>query len=82
MKVGVLYVLFKGNVSVEILIKDLVQPNTSIFLHALSFECTTKLCINFLNQFSLFSHLNSARDNLVIELCNALKNYLIVFAVI
>ena len=26
-------------------------PRRPIFLHALSFECNTKLCINFLNQF-------------------------------
>ena len=36
---------------------DLVQPKTSIFLHALSFECTTKLCINFLNQFLVCFHI-------------------------
>ena len=27
-------------------------PRHPIFLHALSFECTTNLCMNFLNQFS------------------------------
>ena len=30
---------------------DLFQPKTSTFLHALSFECTSKLCVTFLNQF-------------------------------
>ena len=28
-----------------------------IFLHALSFECTSKPCINFLNQFSVYFHI-------------------------
>ena len=32
-------------------LSDLVQPKTSIFLHAVSFECTEKLCISFINQF-------------------------------
>ena len=45
----------------------------SLFLHGLSFECTTKLCINFLNHFSVFFNLNSARHNLVIEFCLAFK---------
>ena len=31
------------------------------------------MCINFLNQFFLFSHLNSLLHNLVVELCRALK---------
>ena len=30
------------------------SPRRPLFLHVLSFECTTKLCINFLNQFSVF----------------------------
>ena len=29
-------------------------PRRPLFLHALSFECTTKLCINSLDQFSVF----------------------------
>ena len=46
------------------------SPRRQLFLHALSFECTSNLCIKFINQFSkIFSHLNSARHNLVIELC-------------
>ena len=32
-------------------------PRHPIFLHALSFECTTNLCINFLNQFSVYFHI-------------------------
>ena len=31
---------------------DLFQPRRPLFLHALSFECTSKLCGTFLNQFS------------------------------
>ena len=27
------------------------SPRRPLFLHSLSFECTSKLCINFLNQF-------------------------------
>ena len=45
------------------------SPRRPLFLHALSFECTTKFFI-----FSLFSNLNIALHNLVIELCSALKN--------
>ena len=33
------------------------RPRRPLFLHALSFECTSKLCINFLNQFSFFFHI-------------------------
>ena len=32
-------------------------PRRPLFLHMLSFECTTKLCINFLNQFSVYFHI-------------------------
>ena len=28
-------------------------PRRPLFLHALSFECTSKMCINFINQFSV-----------------------------
>ena len=30
------------------------SPRRTFFLHALSFECTSKLCITFLNQFSVY----------------------------
>ena len=33
------------------------SPRRPLFLHALSFQCTTKLCINFLNQFSFCFHI-------------------------
>ena len=33
------------------------SPKRPLFLHALSFDCTTKLCINFLNQFSVYFHI-------------------------
>ena len=32
-------------------------PRRPLFLHMLSFECTTKLCINFLNQCSVYFHI-------------------------
>ena len=32
-------------------------PRRPLFLHVLSFECTKKLCINFLNQFSVYFHI-------------------------
>ena len=38
-------------------VKDLVQPKTSTFLHALSFECNSKLCIHFLSQFFVYFHI-------------------------
>ena len=40
-----------------IIANDLVQPKTSTFLHTLSFECTSKLCINFLNKISVYFHI-------------------------
>ena len=33
------------------------SPRGTFFLHALSFECTSKLCITFLNQFSVYFHI-------------------------
>ena len=33
------------------------SPRQTFFLHALSFECTSKLCITFLNQFSVYFHI-------------------------
>ena len=33
------------------------SPRRPLFLHALSFECTSKLCINFLNRFSVYFHI-------------------------
>ena len=33
------------------------SPRRPLFLHALSFECTSKLCIMFLNQFSVYFHI-------------------------
>ena len=48
------------------------SPRRSLFLPALSFQCTSKLCITFLSQFfSLFSYFKNALHNLVIELCSA-----------
>ena len=36
---------------------DLFQPKASTFLHALSFQCTSKLRINFLNHFTIYFHI-------------------------
>ena len=33
------------------------SPRRTFFLHALSFECTSKLCITFLNQFLVYFHI-------------------------
>ena len=33
------------------------SPRRPLFLHALSFECTSKLCIHFLNQFLVYFHI-------------------------
>ena len=53
------------------------NPRRHLFIHWISFYWTTKLYINFLNGFFiLFSYLDSARQNLVIELCCALKIFL------
>ena len=37
--------------------KTCSSPRRTFFLHALSFECTSKLCIAFLNQFSVYFHI-------------------------
>ena len=50
------------------------SPRRPLFLHALSFQCTSNLCINFLKQFSVYFHIQIVQyANLVIELCSALK---------
>ena len=33
------------------------SPRHPLFLHTLSFDCTSKLCINFINQFSVYFHI-------------------------
>ena len=33
------------------------SPRRNFFLHALSFECTSKLCATFINQFSDYFHI-------------------------
>ena len=33
------------------------SPRRQFFLHTFSFECTSKLCINFLNQFPVYFHI-------------------------
>ena len=36
---------------------DLFQPKTDLFLHALPFECTSKMCMTFLDQFLVYFHI-------------------------
>ena len=48
----------------------------------LSFDCTSKLCIILSNNFQFIFAVKNALQNLVIELCSALKifqKYLLVF---
>ena len=40
-----------------IILKTCSSPRRTFFLHALSFECTTKMCITFLNQFLAYFHI-------------------------
>ena len=47
------------------------SPRRTFFLHALSFEFTSKLCITLLNQFYFIFILKYGIHNLVIELCRA-----------
>ena len=49
------------------------SPRRPLFLHALSFECTSKLCIIFSTNFQFNFTLKNALHNLVIELCSVLK---------
>ena len=41
----------------KITLQTCSSPRWTFFLHALSFECTSKLCITFLNQFSVYFHI-------------------------
>ena len=38
-------------------VKTCSTPKSPLFLHVLSLECSTKLCINCLNQFSVYFHI-------------------------
>ena len=40
-----------------VLLMTCSSPRRPLFLHALSFECTSKLCGTFLNQFSDYFHI-------------------------
>ena len=40
------------------------SPRRPLFLHALSFECTSKLCITFLNQFSVYFHIKRMHNTI------------------
>ena len=40
------------------------SPRHPLFLHALSFECTSKLCINVLNQFSVYFHIQRMHNTI------------------
>ena len=37
--------------------KTCSSPRRTIFIHVLTFECTSKLCITLLNQFSVYFHI-------------------------
>ena len=39
------------------LVKTSSSPRRTFFIHALLFECTSKLCITFLNQLSVCFHI-------------------------
>ena len=41
------------------------SPRRTFFLHALSFECTSKLCITFLNQFSAYFHIKKMHNTIL-----------------
>ena len=40
------------------------SPRRPLFLHALSFECTSKLCGTFLNQFSDYFHIKKMHNTI------------------
>ena len=56
--------IFKHTPPIQFIVLDRVlsyktcsSARRPLFLHALSFECTSKLCITFLNQFSVYFHI-------------------------
>ena len=38
------------------------SPRRPLFLHALSFDCTSKPCVTFLNQFSVYFHIKKMHN--------------------
>ena len=48
----------------RLLLMTCSSPRRTFFLHALSFECTSKLCITFLNQFSVYFHIQRMHDTI------------------
>ena len=40
------------------------SPRRLLFLHALSFECSSKLCITFLNQFTVYFHIKKMHNTI------------------
>ena len=50
-------------------------PRRHFLIHDISSEWTTKMYINFFNQFFIIFYLNIAPHNLGIELCRALKTF-------
>ena len=40
------------------------SPRRTFFLHALSFECTSKLCGTFLNQFLYYFHIKKMHNTI------------------
>ena len=46
------------------LLKTCSSPRRPLFLHALSFECTSKLCGTFLNQFLYYFHIKKMHNTM------------------
>ena len=44
--------------------KTCSSPRRTFFLHALSFQCTSKLCGTFLNQFSDYFHIKKMHNTI------------------
>ena len=53
------------------------SPISPLFLHALSIEWITKLCINLLNQFSVHFHIEIVHDTIWSFNCVNLYGYLV-----
>ena len=52
------HMILHENILVHICYETWSSLRRPLFLHTLSFECTSKLCINFLNQFSIYFHIS------------------------
>ena len=47
---------------IDTLHKACSSPRQTIFLHALSFQCTSKLCVTFINQFLVYFHIKTTQS--------------------